>query len=97
MVDDLDPGQEGLVELRESGDLGALEFGQEVRLDELEEALNLASAFGVVGCAQDALDAEGSADGIEVLGSVDLAANDVDRERAAIAQDSVFEAILHTG
>jgi hypothetical protein len=73
MVDDLEPGQEGLVELREGGDGGVLEFGQEVGLNELEEAFNLASAFGVVGCAQDTLNAQGGADGVELFGGVDFA------------------------
>ena len=42
MVDDLKPGQERLVELGQGGDVGLGEFGQEIGLDELEEAFDLA-------------------------------------------------------
>jgi len=95
LVDDLDPGQEGLVELGEGGDGGEREFGQEVGLDELEEAFDLAPAFGIVGGAEDTLDAQGGADRVEVLGGVDLALVYVDGEGAAVAQDGALEAVLH--
>jgi hypothetical protein len=58
VVDHFDPGQEGLVELREGDDGRVSEFGQKVRLNELKETLDLASAFGIVGAAKNALDAE---------------------------------------
>jgi hypothetical protein len=44
VVNDLEPGQERLVELGQRGDGGRGEFGQKVGLDELEEALDLAPA-----------------------------------------------------
>jgi hypothetical protein len=66
-------------------------------LDELEKALDLAAAFGVVGGAQDTLDAEGGADGVELVGPVDAALVDVDGEGASVAQDSALEAVLHAG
>ena len=97
MVDDLDPGQEGLVELGESVDGGAREFRQKVGLNELEETLDLAPSFGIVGSAEDALDAESGADGIQVLGNVNLGPVHIDGQGAAVAQDSAFEAILHPG
>ena len=97
MVDDLDPGQEGLVELGEGGDGGMREFGQEVGLDELEEAFDLAPAFGIVGGAEDALDAQGGADRVEVLGGVDLALVYVDGEGPAVAQDGALEAVFQAG
>ena len=95
VVDDLQPGQEGFVELAQGGDGGVGQFGQEVGLDELEEALDLAPALGVVGRAEDALDAQGGTDGVELLGGVDLALVDVDGQGAAVAQDGAFEAVLH--
>jgi hypothetical protein len=95
VVNDFDPGQEGLVELGQGGDRRAGQFGQEVGLDELEETFDLAPAFGGIGRAEDALDAEGGADGVEVLGGVDFALVDVDSQRAAIAGDGAFEAVFH--
>ena len=69
--------------------------GKKVGLDELEEALDLAATFGVVGRAEDALDTEGSADGVEVLGGVDLALVDIDGQGTTVAQDGALEAVLH--
>jgi len=97
VVDDLEPGQERLVELRQGGNGGMLKLRQEVGLDELEEAFDLAAAFGVVGGAQDTLDPEGRTDGVEMVGDMDLGQVDVDGERAALAEDSAFETVLHTG
>jgi len=97
VVYDLDPGQQGFVELGEGGDGGASEFGQKVGLNELEETLDLASAFGIVGSAEDALDAESGADGVQMLGNINLGSVHVDGQGAAVAQDGAFEAILHTG
>ena len=71
--------------------------GKKVGLDELEEALDFAPALGVVGRAQDALDAQGGADGVELLGGVDLALVDVDGQGAAVAEHGPFEAILQAG
>jgi hypothetical protein len=96
VVDHLDPGQERLVELVERGDGGASQFRQEVGLDELEEPLDLAATFGIVGRAQDALHTEGGTDGVEVLGGVDLAPIDVESEGAPVAQEGALEAVLHT-
>jgi hypothetical protein len=44
-----------------------------------EEALDLAPSLGIVGRAQDALNTECRAEGIELLGDIDLALVDVDR------------------
>jgi hypothetical protein len=97
MVDDLKPGQEGLIEEREGRDGGRGEFGKQVGLDKLEEALDLATAFGIVRGTEDALDAQGSADSVELVGLVDATPIDVDGKGATIAQDSTLEAIFHTG
>ena len=97
VVYDLDPGQQGFVELGKGGNGGASEFGQKVGLNELEEAFDLAPPFGIVGGAEDTLDAESGTDGIQMLGNVYLGPVHVDGQRAAVAQDSAFEAILHTG
>jgi hypothetical protein len=97
MVDNLDPGQERFIELGKSGDGGEGKFGKKVGLDELEEALDLAAALGVVGSAEDALDAQGSADGVQVLGGVDFGLVDVDGQGAAVAEDGALEAVLQAG
>ena len=78
VVDNLQPGQEGLVEQGQGVDRGGSQFGEKVGLDEAEEALDLAPPLRVVGGAQDTLDAQAGADGIELLGSVDLALVGVD-------------------
>jgi len=43
------------------------QLGQKVGLDELEETLDLASPFRVVGRTEDTLDTEGGANGVQVL------------------------------
>jgi hypothetical protein len=45
---------------------------------------------------EDTLDAQASADGIEVVGFVDAALVDVHGNGTAVAQDSAFETVLHT-
>jgi hypothetical protein len=60
MIDDLDPGQERLVQLVQGGDRRVSEFGQKIGLDELEEAFDLPAAFGIVRSTEDALDAQAS-------------------------------------
>jgi hypothetical protein len=57
---------------------------------------SLAAAFGVIGGTEDTLNAKASADGVELMGSVDTALVDVDGNGATVAQDGAFEAILHT-
>jgi hypothetical protein len=64
MVNDLDPGEERFVELRQSGHGRECEFGQKIRLDEAEETLDFSASFGIVGGTENALDAQSSADGI---------------------------------
>ena len=97
VVDDLQPGQEGLVEQGQGIDRRCSQFRKKVRLDELEETLDFPSPFGIVGRTQDTLDAQGSADGVQVLGGVDLAPVGVDGQGAAVAQHGPFEAILQAG
>jgi hypothetical protein len=97
MVDDLDPGQERFVELAEGGDRGTRQLGQKVRLSELEETLNLTATFRVIGGTEDTLNAQASADSVELIGPVDAALVDVDGKGATVAQDGAFEAILHAG
>ena len=97
MINHFQPGQQGLVELGQAGDGGALQFGQKIGADKAEKAFDLALAFGGVGAGQDPLDTEGGADGIELFGSVDLAPVDVDGQGDAIAEDGPFETILHAG
>jgi len=53
VVDHLQPGQERLVELGQGGDGRVGQFGQEIGLDELEKALDLAPALGVIRCTED--------------------------------------------
>jgi hypothetical protein len=95
VVHDLDPGQERFVELRQSGHGRKREFGQKIGLDETEETLDFSATFRVVGSAKDALDAQSGADGVHMLGGVDLTPVDVDGQGTAIAQDGALETILH--
>ena len=78
MINHFQPGQQGLVEVGQAGDGGAVEFGQKIGADKAEKAFDLTLAFAVVGAGQDALDAEGGAEGIELLGRIDLAPVDID-------------------
>ena len=87
MIDHFQPGQQRLVELGERCHFGAGQFGQEIGLEELEEAFDFALAFGVVGRGQDALNTEGGADGVKLFGGVDLAAIDINGLGNAVAQD----------
>ena len=80
--------------MEQGGDGGVGQFGQEVGLDELEEAFDLAPPLRVVGRAEDALDAQRGTDGIQLPGGVDLALVDVDGQGAAVAQDGALEAVL---
>lgn len=96
VVDDLEPSHERLVEQRQRVDRRGGELGEEVGLDELEETLDFAPAFRVVGRAEDALDAEGGTDGVELIGDVDLGPVDVDGQGAAIAEHGPFEAIFQS-
>ena len=73
---------------------GAGQLGQEVGADKAEEALDLALGLGGVGPGEDALDAEGGAGGVELVGAVDAALVGVDGQRAAVARDGPFEAVL---
>ena len=96
VVNDLNPGQQGLVELVKSSDGGVSEFREKIGLDKLEEALDLAAAFGIVSGTENALDAERSADRVELVGFIDTAPVDVDGERTAIAHNPPLETVLHS-
>jgi len=73
--------------LGQAGDGGAAQFRQEIGLNELEEALDFAAPFGVIGGAQDAFDAQGGTEGIELFGGVDLGPIDIDGQGQAVAED----------
>ena len=55
MINHLQPGQEALIELGQAGDVSGLEFGQEISADKLEETLDFAPTFWIIGRAQDPL------------------------------------------
>jgi hypothetical protein len=97
MVDHLQPGQQRLIEVGQAEHLSPGHFGQEIGLDELEEAFDFAPPFGVVGRAQDAPDAQVGADGVKVLGGVDLALVDIDGQGPSVAQDGSLKAIFQAG
>jgi len=97
VVNDLQPGQERLVEFGQRGGRNLFQFGQEIGANEAEEPFNFAFAFGIVRRSQNPLNAEGGADGIELFGGVDLAPVDVNGLGEAIAEDRSFEAVLHAG
>jgi hypothetical protein len=61
------------------------EFWQKVGLNEAEEPLDLAPTFGIVGSAEDTLDAQSGTDGVHLLGGEDLALVDVDGQRTTVA------------
>jgi hypothetical protein len=83
--------------LGESGDRGKGEFGEKIRLDELEETLDLSPPLRIVRGTKDALDAKGGANGVEVIGGEDLGLIDVECQGATVAEDGALETILHTG
>jgi len=76
---------------------GTGELGQEVRAHKAKEALDLALGLWGVGSRQNALDAEGGAGGVELVGAVDAALVGVDGHRAAVAGDGPFETVLQAG
>jgi hypothetical protein len=61
----LEPGPQGDVEFDQAGDVGGLDFRQELEPQGFKEAFRFAFGFRRVGRGLDALDAEGGAGGIE--------------------------------
>ena len=73
---------------------GEDQLWEKVRAHKAKEALDLALGLWGVGSRQDALDAEGGAGGVELVGAVDAALVGVDGQGAAVARDGPFEAVL---
>ena len=76
---------------------GEDQLWEKVRAHKAKEALDLALGLWGVGSRQDALDAEGGAGGVELVGAVDATLVGVDGHRAAVAGDGPFETVLQAG